>query len=272
VEIGTAVGVIAAQSIGEPGTQLALRTKHTGGVVTGQDMVSGLERVIALFEAREPKVAEVLTEAGVAEAQGYLLRELQAVYRGNGVAIDDKHFEIIIAQMLSRRRVALAGDTELVPRQVVDRSVFRAANQKLEGRVKVVEAGASSFQPGTLVEQKLFVQQRQALESARKPPPTAVAPTPANCEVMLTGITKLAIQAESFLSAASFQQTSKVLLEAALAGKSDPLAGLKENVMLGRLIPAGTGFRLPPTEKTASASLTAEPPAVQEALASLHDD
>jgi DNA-directed RNA polymerase subunit beta' len=333
VEIGTAVGVIAAQSIGEPGTQLALRTKHTGGAVTGQDMVSGLERVVGLFEARPPKLRAVLAEiggevevcerangrfllirsvcglygpypvlhkllvetgatvnegspltegdpdlhdmlriCGVEAVQSHLLRELQAVYRGNGVAIDDKHFEIIIARMLSRWQVHLAGDTELVPGQVVDRSVFRAANQKLKERVKIVEAGASRFQPGTLVEQKLFEQERQALQSARQAPPTAVAPTPATCNTMLTGISKLATQAESFLSAASFQQTSKVLLEAALAGKSDSLAGLKENVMLGRLIPAGTGFRLLPTEENASASLTAEPPAVQEALASRPDD
>ena len=252
VEIGTPVGVIAAQSIGEPGTQLALRTKHTGGVVTSHDLVSGLERVIALFDARPPRTAgesgleELLRLHGPEEAQRYLLRELQSVYRGNGVTIDDRHFEVIIAQMFRRVEVVNAGDTGLLPQSLLDRAAFEAANQRLKECVKIVEAGASSFSPESLVDRQVFEQQCQALKAACKRLPVGVDPVPASCRIRLLGIKQAAMRSESFLSAASFQQTSKVLREAALASRRDPLTGLKENVILGRLIPAGTGFPPPP--------------------------
>jgi DNA-directed RNA polymerase subunit beta' len=267
VEIGEAVGTLAAQSIGEPGTQLTMRTFHTGGVA-GEDITRGLPRVEELFEVRKPKgqavVAEVsgiarfgenkgrrevevlgendevlgaypvhygsrlkisegdyveigdaLTEGplnphdilktkGLQEVQRYLLQEVQKVYRSQGVDISDKHIEIMIRQMLKKVRIEDSGDTSMLPGSFADISVFEEENQ--------------------------WVMQHKGL--------------PAVCSPMLLGITKASLNTDSFLSAASFQETTKVLTEAAIKGKVDYLIGLKENVIIGKLIPAGTGYPL----------------------------
>jgi len=264
-EIGEAVGIIAAQSIGEPGTQLTMRTFHTGGVA-GEDITQGLPRVEELFEARKPKgqaiIAEIegtvkiieskaarkeikifhgdeekaaylipygsrikvfdgkrvepgdeLTEGsvnphdllkvqGIRSVQMYLLREVQRVYRLQGVDINDKHIEVMVRQMLRK--------------------------------VKVEESGDSLLLPGALIDSREFIEEKQKVEAEGGEQPTA-RPT-------LLGITKASLATDSFLSAASFQETTRVLTEAAIKGKSDPLLGLKENVIIGKLIPAGTGM------------------------------
>jgi len=265
VEIGEAVGIIAAQSIGEPGTQLTMRTFHTGGVA-GFDITQGLPRVEELFEARKPKgqaiIAEVSGRVKVAEAKGsrklivvakdgqeysaavpfgvrlrandgdkatagdqltegsvnphdilrirgihalqnYLVQEIQSVYRSQGVDINDKHIEIIVRQMLRRVKVEEPGDTELLPGELVDKFTFE------EDNVKAIAEGLE----------------------------------PAKARPVLLGITKASLATESFLSAASFQETARVLTDAATKGKIDPLIGLKENVIIGKLIPAGTGMQ-----------------------------
>jgi len=265
VNVGEAIGIMAAQSIGEPGTQLTMRTFHTGGVA-GDDITQGLPRVEELFEARSPKGQAVVTEldgqvnivengrsykaviktkdgrqktyqlpygselrikdgdyveagdrltkgpldpedilriSGKRSVQKYLLREVQSVYRSQGVEINDKHIEVIVRQMMNKVKIKEAGDTELLPGSLVDIFEFEAVNDK------VIAEG--------------------------KEPATA---TPE-----LLGITKASLATESFLSAASFQETTRVLTEASLEGKSDSLLGLKENVIIGQLIPAGTGMR-----------------------------
>ena len=264
VDIGEAVGIIAAQSIGEPGTQLTMRTFHTGGIA-GEDITHGLPRVQELFEARTPKgmtpiaefsgrlsveqvekgvqvtvtsddgeewVAivprrarlrvddgqdievgqpiidgqpnpkEMLRVLGIRATQKHLVEEVQRVYSSQGVTIHDKHIELIVRQMLKRVTVLEGGDTELLPGELVERAKFEQANQD------VLEAGG----------------------------------TPANGRPELLGITKAALATESWLSAASFMETTKVLTEASIEGKSDSLIGLKENVIIGKLIPAGTGM------------------------------
>lgn len=265
VNIGEAVGTIAAQSIGEPGTQLTMRTFHTGGVASTEDITQGLPRVEELFEARKPKgvaivceysgVAEiseedsqkkitvktgsedkeyvipfgarikiksgttvepgtVLTEGsvnphdilktkGVKGVQDYLCREVQAVYRNQGVEINDKHIEIIVRQMLKKVRVEDVGDTEILPGELMDIMRFEEENEK------TLEMGGR----------------------------------PATAKRTLLGITKASLATESFLAAASFQETARVLTEAAIKNKIDPLIGLKENVIIGKLIPAGTGLK-----------------------------
>ena len=265
VSIGEAVGIIAAQSIGEPGTQLTMRTFHTGGVA-GEDITHGLPRVEELFEARKPKGLAVISEIaglvsigdnrkkqevtvtgedGMAEiypipfgsrikvkdgeiieagdeltegsinpndilkikgakgVQAYLLKEVQMVYRLQGVEISDKHIEVIIRSMLKKCKIEDAGDTELLPGALVDIHTFDAENERM-------------------------------LQSGRKP---------ATAKRVLLGITKASLATDSFLSAASFQETTRVLTEAAIKGKTDPLLGLKENVIIGKLIPAGTGMK-----------------------------
>lgn len=265
VEVGEAVGTIAAQSIGEPGTQLTMRTFHTGGVA-GDDITAGLPRVEELFEARKPKgqavVAEVggaarvieskglrkvsilmengeerlytvpygsrlhirdgatvsagdqLTEGslnphdilkikGVRGVEAYVVREVQKVYRSQGVEINDKHIEVVVRQMLRKVKIEHSGDTELLPGGLVDVFEFEDENYR------VAEFNGE----------------------------------PATARPVLLGITKASLATESFLSAASFQETTRVLTEAAIKGKSDPLLGLKENVIIGKLIPAGTGLR-----------------------------
>ncbi|MGI5918768.1 MAG: DNA-directed RNA polymerase subunit beta' [Christensenellales bacterium] len=265
VSIGEAVGIIAAQSIGEPGTQLTMRTFHTGGVA-GEDITHGLPRVEELFEARKPKGLAVITEiAGVVSlgdnrkklevtvtgedgiqevyqipfgsrlkvkdgdyveagdeltegsvnpndilkikgakgVQTYLLKEVQAVYRLQGVEISDKHIEIIIRSMLKKCKIEDAGDTSLLPGSLVDIHAFDEENERV-------------------------------LSMGKKP---------ATAKRVLLGITKASLATDSFLSAASFQETTRVLTEAAIKGKTDPLLGLKENVIIGKLIPAGTGMK-----------------------------
>ncbi|HEY1238106.1 MAG TPA: DNA-directed RNA polymerase subunit beta', partial [Solirubrobacterales bacterium] len=267
VEIGDAVGIIAAQSIGEPGTQLTMRTFHTGGVA-GLDITQGLPRVVELFEARKPKglakiaevggkvsdleetdkavkltitddkgeehaysfpprtnvlvekgkpvekgdqlnegslyPAEILALRNRTETELYIVAEVQRVYRTQGVDINDKHIELIVRQMLKKVRVESKGSTELLPGQLEDRLVFDAINEKMKGKK---------------------------------------TKTPARAEEVILGITKASLATESFLSAASFQETTKVLTDAALEGKRDRLMGLKENVIIGKLIPAATGLK-----------------------------
>jgi DNA-directed RNA polymerase subunit beta' len=262
VELGEAVGIMAAQSIGEPGTQLTMRTFHTGGVA-GEDITHGLPRVVELFEARTPKGKAVLAEVGgpvrivdddegkrvlvdakegeaaygvsrrarlriadgetidagtqltegpldpkevlevrgVRAAQQYLVDQVQEVYRSQGVEIHDKHIELIVRQMLRRIRVVNPGDSEFMPAELVDERDFREANRRL-------------------------------LEDEKQP---------AEGRTELMGITKASLATDSWLSAASFQETTRVLTDAAIFGKSDYMRGLKENVIIGRLIPAGTG-------------------------------
>ena len=273
VAIGEAVGVIAAQSIGEPGTQLTMRTFHTGGVA-GSDITQGLPRVEELFEARKPKKPALVTEyTGVARIQSdkklskviiqhpeetmgpdvvydipfgmrlaiedgqmvkrgdpltegflnpadvlhlcgidavydYIIREVQKVYRGEDVEINDKHVECITRQMTRKVRIEDAGDTDLLVGTTVDILEFREENEKIDARIAAGEI---------------------TLRHAERAP-------------MLLGITKASLMTESFLSAASFQETTKVLTEAAIRGKQDKLQGLKENVIIGKLIPAGTGL------------------------------
>ena len=266
VQVGEAVGIIAAQSIGEPGTQLTMRTFHSGGVAGG-DITQGLPRVEELFEARKPKGLAIITEIpgvaqikdtkkkreivvtnpddgvsktylipygsrikiadgtvleagdeltegsvnphdilkikGVRAVQDYMLREVQRVYRLQGVEINDKHIEVIVRQMLKKIRIEESGDTEFLPGTNVDRLEFEDVNEALEAEGK----------------------------------------EPATGEQIIMGITKASLATNSFLSAASFQETTKVLTEAAIKGKVDPLVGLKENVIIGKHIPAGTGMR-----------------------------
>jgi DNA-directed RNA polymerase subunit beta' len=279
VDIGEAVGIIAAQSIGEPGTQLTMRTFHTGGVASADDITEGLPRVVELFEARQPKGKAPISEAagrvriedtdktrkivvvpddgsdeqsypvskrtrllvdegasvtvgqqltvgkadpqdvlrilGPRTTQEHLVEQVQEVYRRQAVAIHDKHIEIIIRQMLRRVTVIESGDSTLLPGELAERIRFETENRRV-----VAEGG-----------------------------------TPASGRPVLMGITKASLATESWLSAASFQETTKVLTDAAIHGKSDSLLGLKENVILGKLIPAGTGLeryrniRVEPTEE-----------------------
>jgi DNA-directed RNA polymerase subunit beta' len=186
---------------------------------------------------------DILKISGIEEVQKYLVQEVQAVYRTQRVEIDDKHIEIIVAQMLRKVKVETHGDTDLLPGSVIDKFAFREVNERLKKCVKVKDPGASRFEADRIVSKEVFEEERMRLEAEGKPVPTFVNPQPATCSTQLLGITKAAVQSESFISAASFQETTKVLTEAALAGKVDYLVGLKENVILGHLVPAGTGFR-----------------------------
>ncbi len=265
VNIGEAVGIIAAQAIGEPGTQLTMRTFHTGGVASAEDITQGLPRVVEIFEARKPKGLAVISEIagkvvisegkrreatitgddgetvkylipfgsklrvrdgdiieagdeltdgsinpndilkikGVKGVQAYMLKEVQDVYRSQGVEIADKHIEVIIRQMLRKVQIEDAGDTEMLPGELID--IFRFEKENEEMVMKGMQ--------------------------------------PAIAKRKLLGITKAALATDSFLSAASFQETTRVLTEAAIKGKVDPLVGLKENVIIGKLIPAGIGLK-----------------------------
>ena len=274
VQVGEAVGIIAAQSIGEPGTQLTMRTFHTGGVAGGADITQGLPRVEELFEARKPKQLAILSEIegdvrfeeikksrhvivynkdtaeekkylipygarlcenivegahitkgteltlgavnphdvlailGEEAVYNYLIKEVQFAYRTQGVDINDKHIEVIVRQMLKKCTVDEAGDTDLVAGTMVDVSAVDEANDKIDARIK---AGEENLKKATYIP-------------------------------ILMGITKASLATDSFLSAASFQETTRVLTDAAIRGKSDPLIGLKENVIIGKLVPAGTGM------------------------------
>ncbi|MBI1917581.1 MAG: DNA-directed RNA polymerase subunit beta', partial [Planctomycetes bacterium] len=172
------------------------------------------------------------------------VREVQSVYRSQRVDIDDKHIEIIVSQMLRKVKVEKQGDTRLLPGSIIDRFRFNEVNAELKRSVKVQDAGDSKFKPGDIVLKEVFEEERARLEAEDRELPTWTEPEPATNSTQLLGITKAAVQSDSFISAASFQETTKVLTEAALAGKVDYLVGLKENVILGHLVPAGTGFRM----------------------------
>lgn len=185
---------------------------------------------------------DILRISGIEAVQQYLLREVQGVYRSQRVDIDDKHIEITVSQMLRKVKVETMGDTGLLPGSVIDKFAFREVNDRLRDCVKIKDPGDSKLEEGKIISKEVYEEMRTALETEGKKPPSHVPPMSATCSTQLLGITKAAVQSDSFISAASFQETTKVLTEAALAGKVDYLVGLKENVILGHLIPAGTGF------------------------------
>ncbi|MGN6543658.1 MAG: DNA-directed RNA polymerase subunit beta', partial [Aureliella sp.] len=206
---------------------------HTGDIVkAGQALVVG------------PLVPhDILRVSGEEAVQQYLLHEIQQVYRSQRVDINDKHVEIIIARMLRKVKIESPGDTNLLPGLVMDKFEFRRVNTELAKCVKVAETGDSEYAIGTLVPRDTFEQSNAQIEALGGKPAKGKKPKPSTASTQLLGITKASVQSSSFISAASFQETTKVLTEAALAGKVDRLVGLKENVILGHLIPAGTGFR-----------------------------
>ena len=185
---------------------------------------------------------DILRISGEEAVQQYLVREIQNVYRSQRVEINDKHIEIIVAQMLRKVRVESIGDTNLLPGSVMDKFEFRAANQELAKCLKISEKGDSDFEPGAIVPVAVLEQANAQIAALGGTPAKGVKPKMSTASTQLLGVTKAAVQSYSFLSAASFQETTKVLTEAALAGKVDQLLGLKENVILGHLVPAGTGF------------------------------
>ncbi len=187
---------------------------------------------------------DILRISGAEAVQNYLVREVQSVYRSQRVDIDDKHIEIIVSQMLRKVKVETMGDTGLLPGSVIDKFGFREVNDRLKECVKIKDSADSKFEAGKIISKEAYEEERTRLEAEGKKPPSFVPPTPATCSTQLLGITKAAVQSDSFISAASFQETTKVLTEAALAGKVDYLVGLKENVILGHLVPAGTGFHM----------------------------
>ncbi len=187
---------------------------------------------------------DILRISGIEAVQNYLVREVQSVYRSQRVDIDDKHIEITVAQMLRKVKVETMGDTGLLPGSVIDKFAFYEVNNRLRDCVKIKDPGDSKFEIGKIVGKEAYEEVKAALEAEGKRAPTWEAPQPATCSTQLLGITKAAVQSDSFISAASFQETTKVLTEAALAGKVDYLVGLKENVILGHLVPAGTGFQM----------------------------
>jgi DNA-directed RNA polymerase subunit beta' len=186
---------------------------------------------------------DILRISGEEAVQQYLTREIQNVYRSQRVEINDKHIEIIVSQMLRKVRVETVGDTGLLPGSVMDKFEFRQVNEDLAKCVKISEKGDSDFEVGAIVPRDTLEQVNAQIEALGGEVCKGVRPKPATASTQLLGITKAAVQSSSFISAASFQETTKVLTEAALAGKVDNLVGLKENVILGHLIPAGTGFR-----------------------------
>jgi DNA-directed RNA polymerase subunit beta' len=186
---------------------------------------------------------DILRISGEEAVQQYLVREIQNVYRSQRVEINDKHIEIIVGQMLRKVKIESGGDTGLLEGSVMDKFEFRRVNQQLSGCVRIAEPNDTEFAEGDIVRQEIFEQRNTQIEASGGRPATCARPSPATASTQLLGITKAAVQSSSFISAASFQETTKVLTEAALAGKVDRLVGLKENVILGHLIPAGTGFR-----------------------------
>jgi DNA-directed RNA polymerase subunit beta' len=185
---------------------------------------------------------DILRISGEEAVQQYLVREIQNVYRSQRVDIDDKHIEIIVSQMLRKVKIETVGDTTLLPGSVLDRHEFRQANDRLAGSLKITDKGDSEFTAGTIVPKDVLEQANSQIEILGGAAAKGTTPKPASASTQLLGITKASVQSSSFISAASFQETTKVLTEAALAGKTDNLVGLKENVILGHLIPAGTGF------------------------------
>ncbi|HRS27647.1 MAG TPA: DNA-directed RNA polymerase subunit beta' [Phycisphaerae bacterium] len=186
---------------------------------------------------------DILRINGEEDLQRYLLKEIQAVYRQQNVGINDKHIEIILTQMLRKVKIENEGDSALLPNEVVDKFRFRQENARLARSVKVVDPGDTDFRVGQVVLRDDFAAKNEQVEMDGGTPAKGRKPKPATAKTLLLGITKASLQSESFISAASFQETTKVLTQAALAGAEDRLVGLKENVILGRLIPAGTGFK-----------------------------
>ncbi|HMP59176.1 MAG TPA: DNA-directed RNA polymerase subunit beta' [Gemmatales bacterium] len=227
----------AGKPLGEPREHLVPHGKpirvHGGDYVReGEPLVAG------------PLVPhDILRISGPEALQAYLLQEIQNVYRSQRVEIDDKHIEIIISQMLRKVRIEEVGDTDLLPGAMVDKFAFRQVNERLKKCVRVREAGDSTLKVSQIVDKETFEQEKARVEEKDGKAPAWSHPQLSTCTVQLLGITKAAVSSESFISAASFQETTKVLTEAAIAGKVDNLVGLKENVILGHLIPAGTGFR-----------------------------
>ncbi|MEW4529832.1 DNA-directed RNA polymerase subunit beta' [Maioricimonas sp. JC845] len=206
---------------------------HTGDIVRAGDAL-----------VRGPLVPhDILRVSGEEAVQQYLLHEIQNVYRAQRVDIDDKHIELVVSQMLGKVRVDDVGDTELLPGIVIDKFEFRKINNQLLDSVRVTDPGETEFEENDVVPVATIDEVNAQIEASGGTPAQYAKPRPATASTQLLGITKAAVQSESFLSAASFQETTKVLTEAALAGKTDTLSGLKENVILGHLIPAGTGFR-----------------------------
>jgi DNA-directed RNA polymerase subunit beta' len=206
---------------------------HAGDIVSAGDAL-----------VRGPLVPhDILRVSGEEAVQQYLLHEVQNVYRAQRVDIDDKHIEIVVAQMLRKVRIDDVGDTNLLPGIVIDKFEFRRLNQQLLESVRVTDPGDTEFQEGDIVPHGTIEEVNAEIEAMGGTPAKHARPRPATASTQLLGITKAAVQSESFISAASFQETTKVLTEAALAGKVDNLLGLKENVILGHLIPAGTGFK-----------------------------
>jgi DNA-directed RNA polymerase subunit beta' len=187
---------------------------------------------------------DILRVSGEEAVQQYLLHEIQQVYQSQKVEINDKHCEIIIARMLRKVKIETSGDTSLLPGLVMDRFQFRKVNEELTSCIKITNPGDSDFSQGTIIPRETFEQTNAQIEALGGTPAKGKKPKSATASTQLLGITKAAVQSNSFISAASFQETTKVLTEAALAGKVDKLVGLKENVILGHLIPAGTGFRI----------------------------
>ena len=223
---------------------------HTGDTVTaGDPLIDG------------PLVPQdILRVKGEDALYNYLLEEVQNVYRAQGVPINDKHIEVIVMQMLRKVRVENPGDTPLLPNAVIDKFRFREANEAVAAMGKIKEQGDSNLPVGTLVTKAELKEINAKLEADGKEPAKATKARPATAKTLLLGITKASLQSESFLSGASFQETTKVLTEAALAGKSDTLVGLKENVLLGHLIPVGTGFQ---KYQNLNVVKLAEPPATE---------
>ncbi|MBQ7038016.1 MAG: DNA-directed RNA polymerase subunit beta' [Clostridia bacterium] len=304
VTVGEAVGIIAAQSIGEPGTQLTMRTFHTGGVASAEDITQGLPRVEELFEGRKPKSLAIISEidgvirlgeekkkrvvyvtsqdaenpdersypisfgsrirvqdgdvvkkgdrltegsinphdilavSGAEAVQNYLIQEVQRTYRMQGVDINDKHVEVIVRQMMRKVKVDDAGDTYLLSGAMIDRSQFDQENARVRARI---EAGDIHLKEAT-------------------------------CSPVLLGITKASLATDSFLSAASFQETTRVLTDAAIKGKVDPLLGLKENVIIGKLIPAGTGMPVYNDVDVVNTHASSDDPYVAALRSMLEDD
>ena len=187
---------------------------------------------------------DILFISGIEAVQNYLVREVQNVYRSQRVDIDDKHIEIIVSQMLRKVKVEQTGDSGLLPGSVIDKQAFNAVNSRLRESCKIKKPGDSRFKEGQIVPKVVYEEEKERIEAEKGTVPTWTSPLPATCQVQLLGITKASVQSDSFISAASFQETTKVLTESALAGKTDYLVGLKENVILGHLIPAGTGFSM----------------------------
>ena len=209
-------------------------------LVHAKDMVRAGDALV-----RGPLVPhDILRVSGEEAVQQYLLHEIQTVYRSQRVVIDDKHIEIVLSQMLRKLKVEEVGDTVMLPGVLVDRFEFRKINQKLQTSARITDPGDSEFQEGDVVPLETIEQVNREIEASGGSLVKSAKPRPANASTQLLGITKAAVQSDSFISAASFQETTKVLTEAAIAGKIDNLVGLKENVILGHLIPAGTGFQL----------------------------